>query len=466
MAQFERALLQRQHTLPRRRSKYLLRRSACGSRSSPIAVPSSRSSPVHNDIQSLAMQRWQNSPPEEEAASLFAIFNALESGNPRGSVKDRPAKNNDVFSRYRSPSSTTSVDSGISDSSLRSFTSSHSAASRSNRHIQASKPRDKTKRSNKAKDMRAADRIFKCTFCCDTFKHKYDWARHEKSLHLNLEEWVCTPHGASVVLPLTGRVHCAYCSALDPTVDHLQQHNHSGCTESTSAPRVFRRKDHLVQHLRLVHGLKTLPLIEDWRVETPPIASRCGFCDEKMMTWDARVDHLASHFRDGKTMVDWQGDHDFDPAITARVINSFPPYLIGAQSTTLVPFSATDPASIDHTNQLLSQIKISREASSKLADPTIGDELCTSLADVHSLPSQQELDTVMFADVLSRHLSRFARQQMLNGIIPTDDMFQRESRRVLYQDGEDEWNQTVADDPKWLEEFRRSSGLNTEYGNL
>jgi hypothetical protein len=306
------------------------------------------------------------------------------------------------------------------------------------------------------------ERIFKCTFCCDTFKHKYDWARHEKSLHLNMEEWICTPHGASVVLPLTGRVHCAYCSALDPTPEHLEQHNHSACVDGRSTPRVFRRKDHLVQHLRLVHGLETLPLIDDWKMESTPVVSRCGFCDKNLSSWDERADHLAAHFREGKTMANWKGEHNFEPTVAARVRDSFPPYLIADQATTIVPFSATDPASIDHTHQMMSRIQLeapvpepvneSATQDTGLPEPSLG---------APGLPTQSEVN---FAAVLTNHLSRFARQQMMMGVIPTDEMFQRESRRLLYQDGDDDWNQTVADNPNWLQEFRKRNGLDGETG--
>jgi hypothetical protein len=73
--------------------------------------------------------------------------------------------------------------------------------------------------------------------------------------------------------------------------------------------------------------------------------------------------------------------------------------------------------------------------------------------------SQQGVETRFFADILTRHLARFARQQMMLGALPTDDMFQRESRRVLYQDADDEWNQTVADDPEWIRQFRERAGF-------
>lgn len=65
----------------------------------------------------------------------------------------------------------------------------------------------------------------------------------------------------------------------------------------------------------------------------------------------------------------------------------------------------------------------------------------------------------LWADTLSAHLARFARQQMMLGIVPTDEMFQRESRRVLYHDADDAWNQTVADDPDWLGDFRERAGF-------
>ncbi|KAF2850548.1 hypothetical protein T440DRAFT_91469 [Plenodomus tracheiphilus IPT5] len=453
----ERPTQLRQHTLPRRRSKYVLRRN--NSKSSPMMIPSPGISPRPFEAQPLAMQRWQNSPPEDEAASLSAIFNALD-GRPLGiSPQNSRPSSRDAFRKYRGPSSTTSLESAASESSLRSWNSSHSAAAHSNRGRRTQTPKSRGKAKSKGRNMNAVDRIFKCTFCCDTFKHKYDWARHEKSLHLNMEEWICTPNGGSVLSSLTGRVHCAYCNALDPTLEHLQEHNHSACLEERSTPRVFRRKDHLVQHLRLFHGLETLPLIDDWKVESMPVKSRCGFCDASLETWDERADHLAAHYREGKTMEDWRGDHAFEPAVAARVTKAFPPWLIASQSTTLVPFSATNPAALDHTNQLLARIELEATQDRGTATPGLDAFEPPPDVNIQPMPTQQEVDTATFADILSSHLSRFARQQMLLGIVPTDEMFQRESRRLLYYDGDDKWNQTVADDPTWLQEFKQRSGF-------
>jgi hypothetical protein len=360
----------------------------------------------------------------------------------------------------------------VSDASLQSVNSNHSTASQSRRK-RVNKARAPAKaKGRKPKD--SADRIFKCTFCCDDFKHKYDWARHEKSLHLNLEEWVCAPNGGSVVLPLTGRVHCAYCSALDPTQEHLESHNYSACQGGQSTPRTFRRKDHLVQHLRLVHVLDTLPLIDDWKVASAPITSRCGFCDARLSSWDERTDHLAAHFRKGKTMFDWRGNHEFEAEVNARVSNAFPPYLIAAQAQTLVPFSATNHDSIDHNKQVVSQMGLEMLAAGMRLDseptrplatmPTLSDEHMPTLPGGLAMEDQQGVETRLFADVLSRHLARFARQQIMLGLVPTDEMFQRESRRILYQDADDAWNQTVADDPEWIQEFRERTGFDRNPG--
>ncbi|RMZ73432.1 Benzoate 4-monooxygenase cytochrome p450 [Pyrenophora seminiperda CCB06] len=465
----ERPVAQRQHTLPRRRSKYLIRRTT--GFSSPIVISSGS---FHNDQgQSPALQRWRNSPPEDEAASLSAIYHALEDQPMRVSPRISRPSSGDAFRNYRDhgPSSTTSLDSAVSESSLRSGNSSHSARSQTKRRSQPSKTRNKGKA--KPRNMRDPERIFKCTFCCDTFKHKYDWTRHEKSLHLNMEEWMCTPHGASVVLPSTGRVHCAYCSALDPTPEHLQAHNHSVCAAGQSTPRVFRRKDHLVQHLRLVHAIETLPFIDDWKVKPPPVTSRCGICSTTLQTWDERADHLAAHFRAGKTMEDWKGELGFEPAVAARVINAFPPYLLAEQAMTVEPFSATNPVSIDHTKQMISNIQLEEEPTSSSSPASNGNgnlvstpqdeqDLQDSLESLRTLSTQHDYD---FSAILTRHLARFARRQMLAGIIPTDEMFQRESRRLLYQDDSDEWNQTIVDNPKWLREFRKNSGLDEELGD-
>jgi hypothetical protein len=192
-------------------------------------------------------------------------------------------------------------------------------------------------------------------------------------------------------------------------------------------------------------------------MESIPVTSRCGFCQLLLNSWDERADHLAIHFRKGNTMADWKGEHCFEPAVASRILNAYPPYLLAAQSTTLVPFSATDPAALDHIHHMLSQIHVEDHQTTPVIEPAVSHNGSSLPSwDPQAMRTQYQID---FTAVLARHLGRFARHHMSLGVVPTDEMFQRESRRLLYHDGDDDWNQSVADDPKWMQEFRRRNGL-------
>ncbi|OAL50487.1 hypothetical protein IQ07DRAFT_481661, partial [Pyrenochaeta sp. DS3sAY3a] len=444
-------------SLPRRRSRYLL------------SQPSNQTRPADQpwlDQSSLPIFRWRDSPPQHEAASLSAIYGALQNQSLAVPKAGHNPRGIETFNIYRGPASAASSDSRASGSSLPSSTSGCSASSNASHHVLVKKQRQKIRapKKEKKRNSHAQDRRFKCTFCCDTFRHKFDWARHENALHLNLEEWRCTPHGAVVIRSQTGRVHCAYCDMLDPKPDHLDLHNHHACHNDQNAQHFFRRKDHLVQHLRHLHKLDSMPMMDDWKVDTGVVSSRCGFCDIRLDSWEERAEHLAIHFRSGKTMLDWKGDHEFEPAVASRVKNSLPPYLIGAESLAPVPFSATNPASIDHFKQI--SLEISNNAQESLSHSGRNEEAeYNTDPDNHIIPGScnkvlspaQELESVAFADILTRHLSQFARLQIAAGVVPTDEMFQHESRRVLYGDGDDTWNTTVADNADWLRSFREQN---------
>lgn len=81
-----------------------------------------------------------------------------------------------------------SVTSDSSVGSFDSFTSSASTAVRRRRRRQTVRS-DTDTRGQKAISTRTAGRRYQCTFCTDAFKTKYDWQRHETSMHLSLEQW-------------------------------------------------------------------------------------------------------------------------------------------------------------------------------------------------------------------------------------------------------------------------------------
>ncbi|BCR85326.1 uncharacterized protein ACHE_20784S [Aspergillus chevalieri] len=425
--------------LPRRRSRYFVRR--LGPDPDPVFVP--------NSCALDPMDRWHESPPEDEPASMAAIMDAVRNAPSRdySRLGDRGAISN-AFRHYRRAPSTSS---GESNGSSR--VSGSSGVSNSSRGLWTGLSHHSQSRVNKPtrRPQRATDkpRIFCCTFCCDTFKSKYDWARHEKSLHLNPEAWYCAPHGSTVFSIVTGRKHCAFCSALDPSPEHLEFHSHNSCRDDSNKPRSFRRKDHLVQHLRLFHRLEAMPLLDDWKIGESAVSSRCGFCEHLMNNWDERVDHIAEHFRKGSTMRDWRGEHGFPPEIAERVTNALPPYLIGSESQSMIPFSATNVHVRDHFAQISSRANWNEEGNrSANCEKT---QVAAPAETPNDSISRSELSS--FTEILTLHLSHYAQRQMTSGVIPTDEMFQQEARRVLY-DSEDSWNQTIADNPEWLSAFR------------
>lgn len=416
--------------LPRRRSRYFVSR----------LENKTTSIPIPNSSELDPMQRWQESPPEDDPASLTAIMNALKK---KSNADQHSRGRRKASSRNRRSLSTTSRESSASSTDS-AWSSAGSLSHTRNRKSQA--------RVTKSHPDNGKSRIFCCTFCCDRFGSKFEWVRHEKSLHLNLEMWYCAPFGPSVFSSITGKEHCAFCNTLEPSQEHLSSHNYEACQNLSKELRSFRRKDHLVQHLRRVHKVQELPLLDDCKIEVKSITSRCGFCDITLDNWDDRVSHLAKHFRRGYTMKDWKGDHEFSPHIAEQVTNAYPPYLIGWESGCIIPFSATNK---DVRNQYV-------QVMSSADTPNDEDEVTVPGFSAELAPADQTNSQLPdFINIFTRHLSQYARRQMEIGVIPTDEMFQKEARKALF-DGEDAWDQTIADNPDWLSAFRRLHCDSTE----
>lgn len=305
--------------------------------STSIDIPQRRGTPALEAMNPL--QRWAHSPPEHEPASVTAIARAVTASSATLSS----GLNSPFTSNYTDDGSNRSVcnqssisSAGTSQSSNGSFSSVYSQASRNSWGSLGSAPfssrgnRRRRRRAVAKKDynagLKAPLKTFQCTFCTDTFRTKHDWQRHEKSLHLSLERWVCAPDGPRVINPETGLVSCVFCGDANPDDAHVEAHNHSACQERTQEERTFYRKDHLNQHLRLVHNVKFCDWsMGQWKVSSPEIRSRCGFCGIVMDTWSIRVDHLAEHFKTGYSMADWKGDWGFDNPVMDMVENSIPP---------------------------------------------------------------------------------------------------------------------------------------------
>ena len=72
--------------------------------------------------------------------------------------------------------------------------------------------------------------------------------------------------------------------------------------------------------------------------------------------------------------------------------------------------------------------------------------------------SRPNLENSTCWEVLTVRLGRFVREQMQAGIYPSDELIQGEARRILFE-SDDTWNQTAADNPEWLDLFKKAHGL-------
>ncbi|KAJ5013394.1 hypothetical protein K4K57_002843 [Colletotrichum sp. SAR 10_99] len=345
------------------------------------------------------LDRWRNSPPEEEPVSFDAIAKAIAPSDP-------PTKATQATPPHTPTPPTRSLTSGRKKAAAADGATTKSTATRS-----PQTPADGSKR------------IYQCTFCTDTFKSRYDWTRHEGTLHLVLEKWTCLPAGPRYSDPAEAVARCILCDEADPSEQHLERHKYRECAAKPLAARSFYRKDHLRQHLRLAHGVDdVLPSMGGWRAKITRVKSRCGFCGETFALWADRNDHIVDHYRAGALIKDWKGCRGLEPAVALLVQNAMPPYLIGAEANNIEPFSA------------------SRVASKSPAADTGG----------HAVPSQFESLTARLGD--------YIKAAMENSRPITDDSIRREARLIVYGD-DDPWNQTPADNGEWLRLFKAGYGL-------
>ncbi|KAJ4360657.1 uncharacterized protein N0V89_001223 [Didymosphaeria variabile] len=345
----------------------------------PVNVPPGRTWESLNPF-----ERWKHSPPENEPAPLQAIAHNVENfdfpddADRSAASSYRKENSNDStgsFSVFRAPS-ITSLETGLT------ILSSGSIG----------------------------------TFCTDRFKNKYDWTRHEKSLHLSLEKWICAPLGDVITCSSSGQRKCVYCDEVNPSNAHLESHNHLACEEKGMEARTFYRKDHLRQHLRLMHG---------WGL---------------------------------------------DPHVAQHVTNAMPPYLIANESKSPFPFSATNSSSMKHPGMSLDQPDLevllpnSNDISPKTCNFAVDESTSTGTTQRPSphttSPHRSPHPYATCWEILTLRLGRFARQhieQHGSGSV-TDAMLQSEARRILY-DSDDAWEQTAADNPEWLNLFRKAHGM-------
>ncbi|KAG9389021.1 Homeobox-KN multi-domain protein [Pyrenophora tritici-repentis] len=285
------------------------------------------------------MQRWVESPPEHEPAAVGDIARAMAS-------RENGSGHFSYNQPWQSPCAMSSASSARTSQSSECSGHCSSGSQKSLKVRRAPrKKRASTRRCLGKETTSLVTMPYQCTFCTEVFRTKYDWQRHEKSLHLPLEKWICALLGPRATKESPGEQCCVYCGETEPDDAHIEAHHYSACQERNLEERTFHRKDHLVQHLRLVHGVEFAEWsMAHWMLPIPDVRSRCGFCGTIMDTWLERTDHLADHFKSGATMASWQGDWGFDDSVTRLVETAIPPELIDWERSTLIPMKGSDPS--------------------------------------------------------------------------------------------------------------------------
>lgn len=422
------------------------------------------------------MERWENSPPEHEAALFSDIAKALsnsplatatvpnksQTSTRSASRADDSASTRSSINGYHRDPSASSLDSDMPGSIVWSDHSGTSAQSGRSDSKPEYRRRARKRRTNplsrglNLNSLRSNNvpKTFQCTFCTDSFKTKYDWSRHEKSLHLALESWTCSPFGAvnHDANAEEQEPKCVYCNTASPTEDHLHTHRYLACDGRPESERTYYRKDHLRQHLRLVHGCRFIPSMEKWKHTPEFVRSRCGFCDKLLSTWQARIDHLAAHFRSGASMAEWVGGWGFEPHISRLIENGIPPFLIHQERNTVAPF--TGSIALQQQSRKQPASKVGNDNNE--ADRADEEEKSKPYINQYSYPAAGEGS---WYDCFETQLATYINTVIATeGRIPSDKEIQDQGRRFVFDD-DDPWHQTIAENVMWLEYFKERHGF-------
>ncbi|KAJ5156630.1 hypothetical protein N7492_009433 [Penicillium capsulatum] len=311
----------------RRRQKQKQQSSNVASR----AIPRAGSPLITSTLDTMTpMERWKASPPEDDPIPESAIQNAIASGATGFDAEVDPFQLDEVTDEFFNfEDSSSHLASSVSSFGSRASETSGSVSSVWSHQsgdgvpfplLSAPSPSRRQRRPRGTGELQ-----YQCTFCTQSFRKRHDWSRHEKSVHLTLDTWICTPDLGELQESWYAQAHqCRFCDTLFPSPSHWDEHDFSACAEKPMAERSFRRKDYLWQHLRKFHGCTQLPVpnLDAWRGTGGNVLSRCGFCNCTLPTWVARAEHLADHFKAGLRMEQWVGDWGLDASTLSVLRNA------------------------------------------------------------------------------------------------------------------------------------------------
>lgn len=110
-------------------------------------------------------------------------------------------------------------------------------------------------------------------------------------------------------------------------------------------------------------------------------------------------------------MKEWKGCRGLDPAVAAQVTNAMPPYLIGIEAVSAIPFSATNRATWDQTSP--------------------DDHVCPTSTHKASEEGNGLGSKATCWEILTVRLGKYANEMSHKGVVLTDEMLQRQARKLL-----------------------------------
>ncbi|KAF2260938.1 hypothetical protein CC78DRAFT_570927 [Lojkania enalia] len=266
---------------------------------------------------------------DQEAATVSAIRAAIEKGSTsdQGEVFMDSSSGSWVGKSGSVLTSLTSSDGSVPTSYTASSSGSHASSfgrdrRRGRRRMSwRTSPYGKINPKDLGLGTSRRELTFLCTFCPRAFKTKYEWKRHEDSIHALRTTWICCSTNQDPLQP------CLFCGRPEPDEYHMSTHRYQQCRNKPEQQRTFFRRDHFIQHLHHVHfanskhpsedlgcqgrlttsqghkfGCKDLSMV--WRKFSSPMRPddpmlHCGFCGETLNNWNARCDHVAEHLITG-----------------------------------------------------------------------------------------------------------------------------------------------------------------------
>ncbi|OAQ68576.1 homeobox and C2H2 transcription factor [Pochonia chlamydosporia 170] len=226
-------------------------------------------------------ERWKHSPPDSEPVSEAAIQEAISfsankhEGSVPGDADDLGSSASTDSMLYSRSALHYSSDGSLSNYSHASGNSDavHSGRSSEDRSHPA------WVKSASARSKRSKARTFICSYCSRSFNKKYDWLRHERSVHAPGDtSWVCAiplPPEQSYIIWRLGQTQaeCIFCGQASPTEEHFQSHEFESCAKRAVQDRSFTRKDHMWQHLYKFHGCRKW---EGWKPDVNLLMHKSG----------------------------------------------------------------------------------------------------------------------------------------------------------------------------------------------